>query len=878
MKADELREKYISFFVRNGHRHVQSASLIPGQDPTLLFTGAGMNQFKAQFLGKEIIFSRAVTCQKCLRTDDLIYVGKTPGHHTFFEMLGNFSFGDYFKKEAISFAWEFVTKELSLNPRRLWASVYEKDEEAYNIWKEEIHFPEKRIVRLGDTENFWPSEAATKGPNGPCGPCSEIFYDQGERYGCGKASCDVSCSCGRFVEIWNLVFTQFDRQSDGTFIPLPQKNIDTGMGLERTAAVLQGVPNNFEIDLLFPIVKNVAEVAKVKYGEDKNKDTAMRIITDHLRAITFAISDGVFPSNEGRGYVLRRLIRLALRQGMNLGLKKPFLYRLVHVVGRAMAKGYPELEGRHDQISLIIKSEEERFINTLREGDKVLGEVLGRAGENNFLSGEEAFRLYDTYGLPLEVVKGAAESRGIKVDEEGFKEEMEKQKARAREGSSLEADIFSGAGAKEVYVHFSPTKFVGYETPVTAGRIVGLVKEGKVVSGISQGEAGEIILDSTSFYAEAGGQVGDRGIISAKEFSFKVEDTVRMDQVYVHRGRVTQGKAATRIEIEARVDTEIRTKISQHHTATHLLHYALREILGPHVTQAGSYVGPEKLRFDFHHYKGLSPQEIDKIEILINQKIMEDSRLEIQEMSLAQAKGEGAMALFGEKYGEVVRVVRIGAYSRELCGGIHLASTGSLGLFIILGERALSAGLRRIEALAGREAFEEIKKERDILNRATTILKIGEERLVERIEELLTQNKKLQKEAERQRLEEVELNVEDIAAQARTLGEVKLITASFRDYSMDNLRSLADRLKKKIDKGVGALASENKGKVSLVIFVTPNLTTRFKANEIIAELGAILGGGGGGRPDLAQAGGTDPAKIGEVFRKLEEKVKEGKNG
>ena len=879
MKTNILRQKYISYFLKHGHTHAPSASLVPGDDPTLLFTGAGMNQFKAQFLGKEIIFNRAVTCQKCLRTDDLIHVGKTPGHHTFFEMLGNFSFGDYFKEGAISFAWEFITKELLLNTKRLWVSVYEEDEEAYSIWEKVIHFPKDRIVRLNDKENFWPAEAAKKGPNGPCGPCSEIFYDQGEKYGCKKSNCNVSCSCGRFVEIWNLVFTQFNRMPDGTLSPLPQKNIDTGMGLERTAAVLQGVPNNFEIDLIFPILKNAAEIARVKYGSDPAKDISLRIITDHLRAITFTISDGVFPSNDGRGYVLRRLIRLALRQGMNLGVKKPFLYRLIHMVNRQMVKAYPELEGRHDQISLIVKSEEEKFMSALEFGEKILqegfkkiGERFKNSGERRILSGKELFRFYDTYGLPIEVVKESAEKQGVEVDEEGFSREMERQKTRAREGSVIAEDIFKGAGEKEAYVHFPKTKFIGYDNLFSSAKILGIVREGKAVDNISQGERGEIILDRTPFYGESGGQIGDKGNISTGDFSFIVADTLKVEDIYVHRGCVEKGEASVKQEVDACVDGARRIKISQHHTATHLLHFALRQILGPHVTQAGSYVGPDRLRFDFHHYERVLPQELDKIEQLINEKIREDSKLEICETSLSQAKKDGVTALFGEKYSERVRVVKIGSFSNELCGGIHTSSAGRLGLFIILGERAISAGLRRIEALAGEAAFLEIKKCREILGDITGIVKVKEEKLAGRVEEILLENKKLQKEIARRKTGEGESNLDKLVAEAKIFGETKFIMHRFKDYSMENLRDAADRLKKKISKGIGALASVKDNKVSLIVFVTPSLINKFKANEIIKDLGNILGGGGGGRPDLAQAGGKDPSKIAGAFKALEEKV------
>ena len=850
MKTDELRERYISFFVKNGHTHIQSASLVPGDDPTLLFTGSGMNQFKAQFLGKGITSTRAVTCQKCLRTGDLPNVGKTPGHHTFFEMLGNFSFGDYFKKEAIVFAWEFVTKELSLNPKRLRVSVYEEDEEAYSIWEKVIHFPKARIVRLGDKENFWPADwqSHKKGPGGPCGPCSEIFYDPG--------------SCGRFVEIWNLVFTQFNRASNGTLSPLPQKNIDTGMGLERTAAVLQGVPNNFEIDLIFPILKNVAEAAKVKYGSDPSKDISLRVITDHLRAIIFSISDGIFPSNDGRGYVLRRLIRLAQRQGMSLGLKKPFLYRLVHIVNQQMLKGYPELEGCHEQISLIVKSEEEKFINSLAQGEHVLGEVIAKTGKKKVISGEDAFRLYDTYGLPIDVVQEVAKGKGIAVDEEGFNREMEKQKTRAREGSILDGDIFKSAGKKEVYVHFPKTKFVGYDTLTSRARILGIVSDGK-----------EIILDVTPFYAEAGGQVGDKGSIYTEKFSFIVEDTFKIEDVYVHRGRVEKGQGSLKQEVEAKVDSARRTKISRHHTAIHLLHYALREVLGSHVTQAGSYVAPDRLRFDFHHYKRVSDKELDKIEGLINEKIREDNSVEISEMDLSRAKKEGVMALFGERYGKKVRVVKIGSFSRELCAGIHTSSTGRLGLFIITGEKAISAGMRRIEALAGEEAFLEIKKGREVLRDITGMFKVQKEKLAGRVAEVLLRSKKLQKEMRRRKTGGDAPDLDKLIAKASTISPV--IMHRFKDYSMENLREAADKLKKKITNGIGCLASVKDGKVSLVIFIAPSLTNKFKANEIIKDLGKILGGGGGGRPDLAQAGGKDPSKIEEVFKKFEEVIKNG---
>jgi alanyl-tRNA synthetase len=543
------------------------------------------------------------------------------------------------------------------------------------------------------------------------------------------------------------------------------------------------------------------------------------------------------------------------------------------MVNRQMLKGYPELEGRHDQISLIVKSEEEKFINTLEQGERVLEETITKTGEKKLISGEEAFILYDTYGLPIEVVKEVAKEKGVEVDEEGFNKAMESQKMLAREGSSLEGEIFRGAGSKEVYVHFPKTKFTGYDSASAGAKILGMVKEGKSVKSISQGETAEIVLDRTPFYAESGGQAGDTGDISSKDFSFSVGNTFKIEGIYIHRGCVGKGKAAVKQKVDAQVDCARRAKISIHHTATHLLHFALRKILGAHVTQAGSYVGPERLRFDFHHYKALSPRELNKVETFINEKIRENSSVEIREMALSRAKEEGAMALFGEKYGEKVRVVKTGSYSRELCGGIHTTSTGRLGLFIILGERAISAGLRRIEAAAGEEALLELKKGRDILAGLRDTLKVKDEILVERVEGILQQNKKQQKEINKRRMEEGESNLDKLIKEAAILGEAKLIRHKFKDYSMENLRETADRLKKKLANGIGALVSVKDGKVSLVIFVAPSLINKFKANEIIKELGTILGGGGGGRPDLAQAGGKDASKVEEVFQKLEKMVR-----
>ncbi len=859
--TNEIRELFLSFFERKGHTRVKSASLVPESDPTLLFVNAGMVPFKNVFLGLERRpYTRAVSCQKCLRVsgkhNDLEQVGYTSRHHTFFEMLGNFSFGDYFKEEAIEYAWEFVTEVLRLPPEKLYVSVYEEDEEAFRIWSERIGFPAQRIWRLGKEDNFW-----QMGDTGPCGPSSELYVDRGEEYE-GEE---------RYLEIWNLVFMQFNRDEKGRLTPLPSPNIDTGMGLERIASVLQNTKTNYEIDVIYPLVRFGEEISGVSYGRSFEGDVALRVIADHLRALTFAISDGVIPSNEGRGYVIRRILRRALRFGYKLGVEDPFLYRGIDVVVDLMRDPYPELEISREFVRGVVRGEEERFIRTLRTGLQEIEEMVSRAKEEgrSTLTGEEVFRAYDTFGFPLDLVEEIAREKGLGIDMEGFQREMEAQRERARKHFKIEA-----RKVKPVYTKLKEegrrSLFVGYTRYECETQVIALVKGEEQVEELGEGEEGEVLLRETPFYPEGGGQVGDTGVVETDRALFRVEDTLSpVEGIIVHRGRVLKGKLSVGDQVVARIDRERREDIMRNHTATHLLHAALRNVLGEHVRQAGSLVADEYLRFDFTHFSALSREELAEVERLVNEKIRENLEVRVEETDYQTAIRSGAVAIFEEKYGEKVRVISAGDFSRELCGGTHVRRTGDIGYFKITSESSVGAGMRRITARTGRWAVDYSLREHFLLEDAGALLNAKAEEVPDKIAALREELKEKEREIVRLRQELLKHSVETLV-RSEPAGDFTLFWGMFRDVSPEDLRNIADLLRKRTGRDVVFLVSERNGKLSTVVAVSREITDRVRADEIIRKVSKALGGGGGGRPDMAQGGGTDPSGFEEAVRLLRE--------
>ena len=853
MQVDSLREKFLEFFKSQKHKIVESDSLVPKDDPTVLFTPAGMNQFKKEFLGFDSGFKRAATSQRCLRTDDLDKVGKTSSHHTFFEMLGNFSFGDYFKDEAIVWAWEFLTKELKIKEDKLWVSVYKDDTEAYKIWKDKIGIPVKKIIKLGDKDNFWPAEAKTKGPNGPCGPCSEIFYDFGADVGCGEKICDPSCSCGRFVEIWNLVFTQFNRKEDGSLEPLPNKNIDTGMGLERLAAVMQGKQNNFETELFQPIVKEVCNAVprspnlKIVYA-----------IADHIRAVVFSIYDGIMPSNEGRGYIVRKIIRKASLHLKSLGIKDHFFDRLVPIVAEIMRKPYPELINQREEIAQIVLAEEKNFIHGLGSSEELFKSKFTEFIDkpNAETVGNMAFLLHDTYGIPFELTCQWLEKHKVSFSKKAFEQAMEEQRARSKLGSAMKGDVFS---VKELNLKVKETEFLGYKEFKCEAKILKIIKNNKLVEMASVGETVEIILDKTVFYPESGGQVGDTGKIIKGEGIFRVENTDIHDKVHFHWGKVTVGTFKIADEVKVEIDFERRMSIAKNHTATHILQAALRKVLGTHVQQQGSLVAEDKFRFDFTHFKGLSKEEIARVEEVANSYISKSQAVNCKEMALKEAKKAGALAFFEEKYGENVRVVSIGDISKELCGGTHLDNISKIGLIKITSEGSVASGIRRIEGVTSGFAEQFIKDEEQ---RA-----IAESRKRDKIKEL--------KEQEKKRNLEVNHSLKDaiprLISKSIKINGVNVVSSLEIGLDMNALRLLADKVKVELKQGVIALGSQDNAqkKAYLVIAVTQDLLSKgLNAGALIRQVAPLIGGSGGGRPDFAQAGGSKPENLAQAFEEL----------
>ena len=841
MTTDRLRKIFLEFFKSKGHEIVPGDSLVPKDDPTLLFTGAGMNQFKEKFLGRNITYTRAASSQKCLRTGDLENVGRTSGHHTFFEMLGNFSFGDYFKKDAILWAWEFLTGVLKLRADDLWVSVYKDDDEAYGIWKDTVKVPEDRIVKFGEKENFWPSEAPSKGPNGPCGPCSEIFYDYGRDVGCGKSGCTPECDCGRFVEIWNLVFTQFDRQFDGTLKALPSRNIDTGMGLERIASVMQGVRTNFDIDIFVPVIEAIRTGSQAM-----NKERQVRAVADHIRAVTFCIADGVMPSNEERGYVVRKLIRRSIAHLKEIGIEGAFLYKLVSVVADVMKGAYPELTGRREDIAQVVKIEEENFLKVVETQLPKARELFRDAGNDEEIA-KAAFVLRDTYGLPFETIEASAASQGKKINMDLVEGFVEEQRKAARAKTKMRREIFSETFAKKVEALGIKTEFLGYEDSRAEAKVVEVL------------EGGEVILDRTPFYGESGGQVGDWGRIETPSGCMEVEDAKRLGETIVHIGKIINGRIVKGETARVSIDELARSRTAMNHTATHLLQAALRKVLGNHVRQTGSFVDSTHLRFDFRHMKKMGQREISRVEELVNENIKSAIRVHKEIKDIETAKGEGAVALFGEKYGERVRVVTIDAVSKELCGGTHVDNTKDIGLFKITSESSIASGVRRIEALTGEAAEDWMKK------RAEEMKKRAD----------LDTEKEREKKLQGERLNEKINNLESIMAQARLIGDTKLVARKFSDLNLDSLRTLSDKIRKNISSGIIILANSDGEKVSFVISLTQDLVKKgLKAGEMARELAALLKGSGGGRPDFAQGGGKDvtvlDAALGGIFDSIKD--------
>jgi len=869
MRTQEIRETFLDFFATKKHRVIRSSSLMPKDDPTLLFTNAGMNQFKNTFLGLEKrTYSRAASVQKCMRVsgkhNDLEQVGKTNKHHTFFEMLGNFSFGDYFKKEAIEYAWELVTDGFKMTKEKLYVTVYHEDEEAFLIWNKDVGISESRIFRFGKKDNYW-----AMGETGPCGPCSEIHYDLDEEMEVGDPYDLIEKGSDRFLELWNLVFMQYEQPEKGELLSLPSPSIDTGMGLERVATVLQGKMSNYDTDLFLPLIEALCDLARKEYPSDAKSDTSIRIIADHIRAVTFLIGDGIMPSNDGRGYVLRRLIRRAYRQGNFLGIDEPFLYKLVSGVADIMKDAYPELLSSANYISKVCLSEERRFAMTLTSGLKTFNQYIEevRSHSQNVLSGDKLFKLYDTFGFPVDLSRELANEQDMSVDEKGFHEELEKQRQRARRAWKGEAQ----QKEKKVYEKIKdfPSEYVGYDLDKTEAKVVAIFKRGEKIEQLDEGEEGEIFLDVTPFYAEAGGQVGDSGILKNPHFSGIVDTAYfPIPEIRAHKTKVISGQIHVNDRVEAMIDVPLRMSMSKNHTATHLLHAALREVLGDHVKQAGSLVSPEKLRFDFTHFAPVSPSELRQIEALVNEKIRENIPVLTKITALEKGIEEGAIAIFEEKYGESVRMVTVGDFSKELCGGAHVHSTGEIGLFKIVSETSIAAGMRRIEALSGEAALLHVQEEEDILQEIIQMMNSTKKELVEQISKLRLSIKNMEKERKSLRQKMANIRYQKDSRKIQTIQNISVLTQEVDGLSINELRELSDSLKQKLGSGIVVLGTSEGKKAFVVIAVTKDLTDRIKANDLIKKVAPLVGGGGGGRPDFAQAGGTKPGQIAVVLKNI----------
>lgn len=863
LTSNELRELYQNFFVEKGHKRLPGASLVPHGDPTLLLTGAGMVPFKPYFLGKEKPeYTRVTTCQRCVRLGDVDAVGKDDRHATFFEMLGNFSFGDYFKKEAISWAWEFVTEHLKFPKDRLWVTVHTSDDEAAEIWQE-LGIPADRIVRLGE-DNFWEIGV------GPCGPCSELYYDRGEAYGCSNPDCKPGCDCDRFMEFWNLVFIQYYKDETGEYHPLEAKSIDTGMGLERAIALLQGVDSIFDTDVVRPVIEKVAELAGVRYRENPAKDMSLRVIADHCRSITFMAFDGILPGNEGRGYVLRRLLRRAVRHGRLLGLTEPFINHVVDVVIETMTLGYPELSDKAGYIKKVLGMEEERFLATLDQGTALLEQVIEsvKAKGETVIPGEDAFKLYDTFGFPLELTKEIAEENGLVVDEEKFNALMQQQREKARSARGKMG--YLGDETSSPYSRFADqyqTEFVGYDQLEAATHILAILRDGESVDSAAQGDKVDIILSKTPFYAEGGGQVADTGTLTAAGGAVEVRDVSKYNQtLIIHHGVVASGQIKVGDEVLATVYQYERLGAARNHTATHLLHKALKEVVGEHVNQAGSLVTPDRLRFDFTHFEALTREQLDEIEARVNSRILENLSVDTIITDLEEALAQGAVALFEEKYGNKVRIIQIGDYSKELCGGTHVRQTGEIGIFKIVSEGAVAAGIRRIEALTGKAAMKYIAEQEKILSELSFRLQAGPGEVVQKLERVLLHVKQLEHEVTSLKEKLAAASATDLLDRVETMGDLKVLVTEVQAEDAKTLRTLGDKLKAKMGSGVLVLGARTEDKVFFLAMVSPDAVKQgIKAGDLVKTAAQVAGGGGGGRPEMAQAGGRNPEKLPEAL-------------
>lgn len=866
---NDLREKYLSFFESKGHLRLPSFSLIPNNDNSLLLINSGMAPMKKYFTG-EITppRNRVTTCQKCIRTPDIEEVGKTDRHGTFFEMLGNFSFGDYFKKEATAWAWEFCTKVLEMPVDKLYVTIYENDDEAFDIWTKQNGVDPSHIVRLGKADNFW------EHGSGPCGPCSEIYFDRGEKYGCGSPDCGPGCECDRYVEFWNNVFSQFNNDGDGNYTELVQKNIDTGMGLERLACIMQGVDNIFEVDTVQNIMKKISEISGAKYHEDAKKDVSLRIITDHVRSATFMIGDGVIPSNNGRGYVLRRLIRRACRHGRLLGVNEPFLYKVCDTVIHENHVAYPELADKAELITKVIRAEEDSFGKTIDAGLAMLDEYINKL-DGNVFSGEDAFKLNDTYGFPLDLTKDILEEKGITVDEDKFNALLAAQKATARAArKDAGADAWKGNSVK---IDADKTEFVGYTDFDCDAKILAIVNaDGDLVDMLGAGESGTVVLDKTPFYAQSGGQVGDSGVIkNGENNAFIVADTAKnADSVYLHKGEVSRGIISVCDSVFASINAARRKSIMRNHTAAHLLQAALRQVLGTHVEQAGQLVNETEVRFDFTHFNPMTTQEIAKVEMLVNKFILSASSVTMQEMPIEEAKKMGAMMLFGEKYGDIVRVVKAGDFSTEFCGGTHVANSGEIGLFKIVSEASVAAGVRRITAYTGLASLAYLNLNEMAVKTVASILKTSENEVVERTQAVISDNKEMEKEIQALNAEITKLKSADMFSKPTLVDGLELYIAKIEGTTPDALRSMGDDLKNKGDNVVALIAGVNGDKANLVAVCGKNAIAKgVKAGDLVREIAKLAGGGGGGRPDSAMAGAKDISKLDDALAAVEQTVK-----
>ena len=871
--VNELRKMFLDFFESKEHLVMKSFSLVPHNDKSLLLINSGMAPLKPYFTGQVIPpKKRVATCQKCIRTGDIENVGKTARHGTFFEMLGNFSFGDYFKRESIHWTWEFLTEVVGLDPNRLYPSVYEEDDEAWEIWNKEIGIAPERIFRFGKEDNFW------EHGSGPCGPCSEVYYDRGEKYGCGSPDCTVGCECDRYMEIWNNVFTQFDNDGHNNYTELEQKNIDTGMGLERLACIVQDVDSMFDIDTMKELRDHVCRLAGVEYGESPEKDISLRVITDHIRSVTFMISDGILPSNSGRGYVLRRLLRRASRHGRLLGIDRQFLEELAETVIEGSKDGYPELEEKKDFIFKVIVKEEEQFNKTIDQGLSILAQAVEEMEQKNekVMSGEEAFRLYDTYGFPVDLTIEILEEKGFSIDEEGFRKAAKEQKEKAK--GTFGEHNYSGREAN-VYDEIDPeitSTFVGYDEPVCESKVTVLTTDTEIVDALSDGEEGTILVEETPFYATSGGQEADTGVILGEDFEFVVEDTMKLSGGKIgHKGHVVKGMVKLGDTVTLKIDTERRRLSANNHSATHLLQKALRTVLGSHVEQAGSSVNADRLRFDFTHFSAMTEEEIQKVEQIVNEQIRAALPVKAENMPIEEARKTGAAALFGEKYGDVVRVVSMGEFSKEFCGGTHVDNTSAIMAFKIISETGVAAGVRRIEALTSKGLMDYYHAVEEQLHHAAKLVKAKPEQLADKIQHLMAENKALGSEIESLKSKMAKDAMGNVMDQVQQIEGVKLLATSVEGVDMNGLRDLGDQLKEKLGEGVILLVSAAGEKVNLMAMATEEAVGQgAHAGNLIKACAACVGGGGGGRPNMAQAGGKNPAGVKDALAKASEVLKE----